>query len=116
MAYRARKDDAGPGAAQAALREAIMRTKDPAGFPSAKEGFEVWSRLWGYTIADMPPTADDMSLLIDTICMRNGFTARADAWRTIGIGPDRGRGLLARNVSAIDWPIWKTARDAALGE
>lgn len=40
--------------------------------------------------------------------------SRADAWRHIGITPDRGRSLQARNAHSLDWPIWFTLRHAAL--
>lgn len=63
---------------------------------------------------DMPADPDDLALLIDCIAMRYGMTSRADAWRKIGINPNRGRDLFARNSSAIDWPIWFTARAYAL--
>ena len=114
MAYRAAMGDTGPGAAQAALRKAIMQAKAPPQ-PTADECDATFIRLRAYTIADMPPPVGDLSLLIDVIAMRHGYTARAEAWRHIGINPDRGRGLLGRNAEAIDWPIWFTASSAAFG-
>jgi hypothetical protein len=36
-------------------------------------------------------------------------------WRSIGVNPSRGRDLLARNASALDWPIFFTLRSASLG-
>jgi hypothetical protein len=111
IAYRVDKDLVAAGAAQGALRRDIMaRPPTEHEVSAARHHFH---RLMNKRIEDMPPGPDDLSLLVDTICMRRGFTARADAWRSIGISPDRGRELLARNKHAIDWPIWKTARDAA---
>lgn len=78
-------------------------------------GEEAW-RLKRITIADMPASPDDLSLLVDTIAMRWVYTSRAKAWLHIGINPNRGRSLLGQNSNAIDWPIWFTTRDAALGE
>jgi hypothetical protein len=115
MAYRAAMGDKGPGAAQAVLRKAIMQAKTPWTSPTADECDANFARLMAYTIADMPPPVDDLSLLIDVIAMRHGYTARADAWRHIGINPNRGRSLLGQNAGAIDWPIWFCARQAAIG-
>jgi hypothetical protein len=116
MAYRAKMATIAPGAAQAALRKAIMRSDDTSGMPTRYAAVEEATRLRRIHIPDMPPPVDDLSLLIDVIAMRHGYTARADAWRHIGINPNRGRSLLGQNAGAIDWPIWKTARDAAIGE
>jgi hypothetical protein len=116
MAYRAKMATIAPGAAQAALRKAIMGSDDTSGMPTRYAAVDEATRLRRIHIADMPPPVDDLSLLIDTIAMRHGYTARADSWRHIGINPNRGRSLLGQNAQAIDWPVWKTARDAAIGE
>lgn len=115
MAYRARMGDTAPGAAQAALRKAIMQADDPFCMPTRHAAVDEWDRLRRIRIDGMPPPADDLSLLIDTIAMRHGYTSRADAWRHIGINPNRGRSLLGQNAQAIDWPIWFCAREAAIG-
>ena len=114
MTYRAAMVDTGPGAAQAALRKMIMQSKAPPQ-PTADECDATFARLMTYTIDTMPPPVDDLSLLIDAIAMRHGYTARAEAWRHIGINPNRGRSLLGQNAGAIDWPIWFCARQAAIG-
>lgn len=72
------------------------------------------ARILRIHIDDMPPATDDVALLLDAIAFRIGATTRADAWRSIGINPNRGRDLLARNAQAVDWPIWFTLRTAAL--
>jgi hypothetical protein len=112
LEYRARMHEVAAGAAQAKLRREIME------MPMTHAGLDervnaIALRLRAYTIADMPPPVDDLSLLIDVIAMRHGYTARAEAWRHIGINPDRGRGLLGRNAEAIDWPIWFVSFNAA---
>lgn len=113
LAYRAMKDGEPPGHAQANLRERILsNTKILDVTPPRVE--EAYRRLMAITIADMPPDTDDVSLLLDALAMRIGATKRADAWRSIGINPNRGRDLLARNAEAVDWPIWYTLRAAAL--
>lgn len=116
MAYRSRMGGTAPGAAQAALRRAILGSIGPLGTPTPEAIGAELRRLCAIGIPDMPVDADDLSLLIDTICMRRGYTSRADAWRHIGISPNTGRSLLGQNAQAINWPIWKTARDAAIGE
>ena len=73
------------------------------------------ARIRAITMDHMPPDTDDVALLVDAICFRHGFTNRADAWRAAGINPNRGRDLLARNATAVDWPIWFTLRHTALG-
>lgn len=112
LAYQGQKDTVAPGEAQAALRRRIMA--DPA--PSIPTiAADTLKRLMAVSIEDMPAPADDLALLIDTICMRHGLSSRAEAWRSVGINPNRGRELFARNAGAIDWPIWFTVRQAALG-
>lgn len=99
-----------PGSAQAALRNRIMAMPvEELGEDLMREAAREAGRLAELEPSDMPATVDDLALLIDTIAMRHGFTARADAWREIGINPNRGRDLLARNAKAIDWPIFFTA-------
>lgn len=119
MLYRKRMWAAGtaPGRAQVALRDEIMAmSKEDLGQIHMRDAKAQAERLAKISIPDMPASVDDLALLIDTICMRHGYSARAEAWRHIGINPNRGRELLARNASAIDWPIWFTARAYAIGE
>lgn len=71
-------------------------------------------RLMKIGISNMPPDSDDVALLLETLSQRLGAVGHAKAWESIGVGKDRGRGLLARNHKAVDWPLWKTLRDAAL--
>src|SRR5690606_9497778 len=73
-------------------------------------------RLLAITISDMPADPDDASLLLDAVSFRHCLPSRADAWRHVGIDPERGRRLLTRNKNALDWPIFFTLRHAALGE
>lgn len=113
LAYRAIKDGEAPGRGQAALRERILgNTKVLDVVPPRVE--EAYARLMAISIKDMPPSTDDVSLLLDALAMRIGATNRADAWRAVGINPNRGRDLLARNAEAVDWPIWWIMRSTAL--
>lgn len=112
VAYRAAMGSVAPGRAQAALRVSIM-AQPPA---ITDDVAAAYRRIMAREVDDMPPTADDLSLLVDTIAMRHGLHARADAWRIVGINPDRGRDLLTRSASAIDWPIWYTVRAYAIGQ
>lgn len=112
VAYRAAMATVAPGRAQVALRTSIL-AQPPAITDDVAASYK---RIMARGVEDMPPTADDLSLLIDTIAMRHGLHARADAWRIVGIGPDRGRDLLTRSAGAIDWPIWFVCRHAALGK
>lgn len=115
LAYQALKDGEAPGRAQAALRERILgNTRILDVVPPRVE--EAHRRLMAVMQDDMPPGTDDVALLLDTLAMRIGATSRADAWRHIGINPHRGRDLLARRADAVDWPVWYTMRQAALGD
>lgn len=109
--YGARMSLAAPGQAQANLRAQILAA-DPA---ITDEVIRTWKRLTAYTPDDMPPSTDDLALLIDAIAMRHSLTSRADAWRKAGINPERGRGLLGRNAQAVDWPLFFTVRSYATG-
>lgn len=112
LAYRARMASTAPGIHQIDLRRQII----VGPVTGAHDAQATLDRLLSYRIEDMPAAADDLSLLIDIIAMRHRVTSRAKAWARIGIHPDRGRDLLARNAKAIDWPIWFTAIYAATGK
>lgn len=71
-------------------------------------------RLIAIGIEGMPPDTDDVALLLETLSQKLGAVGHAKAWESIGVNANRGRGLLARNRNAVDWPLWKTLRDAAL--
>lgn len=110
-------EGAGPGRAQVALRQAVLAmTPQDLGISIMREAEATAARIRALTPEDMPPPAEDLALLIDTIAMRHGHTARADAWRVIGISPDTGRGLLGRQAASISWPTIFTARAYALGD
>lgn len=111
IAYRALSPTRAPGRAQAELRSTIMLA--PASVTD--EAMQAWKRITGITVDGMPPDPDDVSLLIDAIAMRHGFTDRASAWRACGINPNRGRDLLSRQAHSVDWPIWFTIRHTAIG-
>ena len=74
------------------------------------------ARLLALGLGDMPPPTDDVAILLETLSQRLGGLGHAAGWKSIGIKPNRGRDLLARNARAVDWPIWKTLRDAALDD
>ena len=63
---------------------------------------------------EMPPPTDLVSLTIDIVAFRIEATGRAEAWRSIGIQPNTGRDLMARNAGAVHWPTWAALRGAAL--
>lgn len=112
QAYLDAKDTAAPGHAQAALRERIIL--GPVSQDAQRSAGETARRIMALGIADMPPATEDVALLLDTLAMRRGLTKRADAWARIGIKQTRGKEFMSRNWRAVDWPIWKTLRDAAL--
>lgn len=111
IAYRALSHTRAPGRAQAELRRTIMA------FPASitDEVVQAWTRITNVTLDDMPPSPDDVSLLVDAIAMRHSLTDRASAWRMCGINPDRGRDLLTRTANSVDWPIWFILRYTAIG-
>ena len=113
LMYREQAPSVGQGAALAKLRHDIAQTAPSVAFFDRSSA--LFSRLMSVSIPDMPPSVDDVSLLVDILAFRLGATSRADAWRAIGMNPNGARNLLtgdrARNVT---WPVWKTLRDAAL--
>jgi hypothetical protein len=112
--YQMDKDLVAPGRAQAALRQDILSA--PPRPDLEPEVMATYRRLLDVGVDDMPASADDLALLIDTICMRHHLVARADAWRKIGVLPQTGRHILGRNAHAITWPVWFAARYEALGK
>lgn len=102
-----------PGAALRKLRNSVIIS--PVEKLMMDAGKDEANRLMSISQDDMPASPNDLSLLIDTIAMRYGMTSRAEAWRKIGINPNRGRAFFGRNAAAIDWPIWFAARAYALG-
>lgn len=101
------------GAALAALRSDVL-TGAHGDHPAALEESVLRERIMAIGIEDMPAPPDLVALLLDALSQRLDGVSRAQAWQSIGINPNRGRDLLARNARALDWPIWKTLRDAAL--
>lgn len=101
------------GAAGVRARADIQRAATAV--PPSERGAAEARRLMAVSIADMPADPDDVSLLLDVIGFRHGLTTRADCWRRIGINPERGRALLTRNKTALDWPIWRALVAEALG-
>ena len=101
------------GAALAALRSDVL-TGDHADHPAIHDAATVRDQIYAIVMADMPPPTDLVAILLETLSQRLGGVGHAAAWRSRGINTTRGRDLLARNAKAVDWPIWKTLRDAAL--
>lgn len=101
------------GAALAVLRADAL-TGSHADHPAAAGADEIRRDIMALTVADMPPPTDLVAILLETLSQRLGGLGHAAAWRSIGINPNRGRDLLARSSRAVDWPVWKTLRDAAL--
>lgn len=103
------------GAALAVLRgDTMIGAHDD--HPAARHADGIRDEIMAVTIADMPPSSDLVAILLETLSQRLGGVSRADAWRAIGVNPNRGRGLLGRNAQAVDWPIWYTLRETALAE
>lgn len=102
------------GAALAVVRaDALVGEYDRE--PATKFAPETYDRLMATTTAEMPADPDDVALLLETLSQRLGGVSRAMAWRAIGVNPNRGRDLLARNASALDWPVFFTLRATAIG-
>lgn len=88
---------------------------DPSDELSVAAGFFA-SRMNAMTKDDMPPDQEDIRILLDALSLKICGTSRADAWRHIGISPNQGRGLLGRNHSQFNWPIFFTLREALFRE
>ncbi|MEC9346041.1 MAG: hypothetical protein VYB54_07425 [Pseudomonadota bacterium] len=107
------ENEAVRGAALAVLRQDVL-TGAHAGHPAAAAAPEVRAAIMALAVDDMPPDPDMVGLLLETLSQRLDGMGYAAAWRHIGVNPNRGRDLLARSWQSVDWPIWKTLRDAAL--
>lgn len=118
MRFRAERGETPAGMATQALRLRIAEETDISPLPAARLDLvkREAARLLSYSVADMPPTSDDIALLLDTLVFAMGETSRAAAWRHIGIKPRQGDDLIVRNRKSVDWPIWFTLRHYALGE
>lgn len=103
------------GAALTALRNSVA-AGEHADHPAAENAEALRKEIMSLTIADMPPPTDLVATLLETLSQRLGACGHNAAWAAIGIKGNRGRDLLARSASAVDWPIWKTLRDAALAQ
>lgn len=86
------------------------------GHVASSNAAAVYDDIMSLGLDDMPPPTDIVAVLLETVSQRRGGISRASVWRSIGINPNRGRDLMARSASAVDWPIWYTLRQAALGE
>jgi hypothetical protein len=104
------------GAALAVLRaDALTGAHD--GHPACVGAADARARLMALTPADMPPGLDDVALLLEAASQRLGGVGHAAVWQSIGVGRDRGRNFLSpRGIGALDWPIWRTLREAGLGD
>ena len=116
MRFQAERGDTPAGRATADLRMRLATDTD--GWRATAERAHLVqaeaARLMALTRDDMPPTSDDLALLIDTLAFRLGATSRAKAWRSIGIKPRQGDDLMKRGIQHVSWPIWFTLRHAAL--
>jgi len=117
MKFAIKRESTAPGTAQAKLRRDLAETPIP---DEHQNGYSptgiMFDRIMGIGIDEMPPEVDLVALVLDTLVFRLGSTNRADAWRRIGVNPNRGRDLLARNHNAFDWPLWFTLREAAFSQ
>ncbi|WP_337186562.1 hypothetical protein [Phenylobacterium sp.] len=103
------------GAALAVIRaDVLIGAHDD--HPAAADAELIRRRIMSLGVADMPPPTDLVAILIETLSQRLGGLGHGPAWRSIGVNPNRGRDLLARSAQAVDWPIWFTLREAALGD
>lgn len=102
------------GAALAVLRGDAMTgaLDDQIDMDAARVTYD---EIMALTVADMPPSTDLVRTLIETVSQREGGISAAMVWRSIGVNPNRGRDFMSRQAHAVDWPIWYTLREAALG-
>ena len=100
------------GAALGERREAVAAGEHDR-HPAAKAAGRVESVIRRVALDGMPPDTDLVATLLEALAVRTDGS-HASAWRSIGVRPGRGRDLLARQAHAVDWPLWRTLRDAAL--
>jgi hypothetical protein len=97
------------------LRLALSRGEHDARLPQAHVIDSLLAHVDGLRIEDMPPDAYAVSVLLEALCQRLGGVGRNEAWSRIGISWQRGR-RFARGDVDLDWPIWFTLHEAAVGK
>lgn len=113
-AIRARSDKPMKGAAIAALRQSIWQ-----GDVTPDESIPVDSvrkAIYSLGVEDMPPPSDLVSTLVETLSQKMGNVGVKPAWEAIGVKGRTGEELMRRTAKSVNWPVWKTLRDAALEE
>lgn|GEM_PF-6433662 len=63
----------------------------------------------------MPQDPRLLRLLVDAAAALHGEKTRAIGWQILGVKPNRGRTLLSKDLTDLEWPIWHTALNFGLG-
>ena len=98
------------GAALAALHRAVAAGEHDQ-HPARGTAPAVERAIRAVGRGGMPP---DTAFVGTPVARLGAVGGHGGAWRAIGVSPGRGRDLLARQAHAVDWPLWRTLRDAAL--
>jgi hypothetical protein len=74
---------------------------------------ETIAQIADLQIRDMPPSPDQLGLMLDLAQANKNLASRADVWRAIGIHPKDGRAFLTHRNERCNWPVWFTLRHLA---
>ena len=71
---------------------------------------ETIAQIAALQIRDMPPTPDQLGLILDLAQANKNLASRADVWRAIGVHPKDGRAFLTHRNDRCNWPVWFALR------
>ena len=114
VCLRAREHMTSAGREIEALKMAWARGAHDSRLPCPERVEDMLAQIDAVTPETLPPVPFITEITVEVLCLRLGGSSRNDAWASIGVGWQRGRRFV-RGVTDLDWPIWFTLHDAAVG-
>lgn len=114
LCLRAREHMTTAGREIEALKMALARGAHDHRLPRAERVADMLAQIDAVTPETLPPIPFLTEITVEALCLRLGGCSRNDAWASIGVSWQRGRRYV-RGATDLDWPIWFTLHDAAVG-